>query len=244
MDVQTAVDNYERAMGHCDNIVHVHRAAGDGGVGRRTEETSVNRGTIVLAVAAWQAFVQDIAKALADQAFAELHLIQSARVLPAVIQHWKTDFDRAVYAFATPDPAKSRALWKHFGFDPRPKWTWKQGGGRGNKGVMVEPKHVDEVMEQWLRVRHAVAHGHANLPGLPVLTAVRSQRVTARAKTSPNLRLTDAIDCMRFFRSVAKITADAAAGHVQATAPAWKKDVSLALGLHISKVVTGAFAKA
>ena len=231
-------------MAHCDNLVHVHRAAGDGGVGRRTEETSVNRRTIVLAVAAWQAFVQDIAKALSDQALAELHLLQSARVLPAVVQHWKAEFDQAVHKFATPDPAKSRALWKHFGFDPRPKWTWQQRGGQGNKTVMVEPKHVDEVIEQWLRVRHAVAHGHANLPALPVLSAVRDPNASARAKTSPNLRLTDAIDCMCFFRSVARITADAAARHVQAAAPAWRKDATLALGLHISNIVTGAFAKA
>lgn len=244
MDVQTAVDNYERAMGHCDNLVHVHRAAGDGGVGRRIEETSVNRGTIVLAVAAWQAFVQDIAKALSDRALAEVHLLQSARVLPAVVQHWKTDFDQAVYKFATPDPAKSRALWKHFGFDPRPKWTWTQLGGRGNKAVTVEPKHVDEVMEQWLRVRHAVAHGHANLPALPVLSAVRNPKASAKAKASPNLRLPDAEDCMRFFRSIAKITADAAAGHVQDPMPAWEKDEKLALGLHISHVVQGAYRKA
>lgn len=202
MDVQTAVDNYERAMSHCDNIVRVHRAAGDGSVGRRIEEPSVNRGTIVLAVAAWQAFVQDVAVALRDTALAELHLISGATVLPAAMQQWKVDFDSAVHKFATPDPEKSRALWRRVGFDPRPSWTWRQLGGRGSKAVVVQPVHVDKVINQWLKVRHAVAHGHAHIDALPVLQAVRERKASASAPAAPNLRLTDVIDCMRFLRSV------------------------------------------
>jgi hypothetical protein len=66
MDMQEAVENFANAMTHCDNLINVHKAARNGGRGRRTAETSVNRGTIVLAVAAWQVFVQDAAMALRD----------------------------------------------------------------------------------------------------------------------------------------------------------------------------------
>ncbi len=72
MDIQEAVSNFCRAMEHCDNIVQVHRAAGSGARGRRSSETSVNRGTVVLAVASWQAFVQDLALALLETAMADL----------------------------------------------------------------------------------------------------------------------------------------------------------------------------
>ncbi|WP_430786841.1 hypothetical protein [Actinoplanes sp. G11-F43] len=72
MDVQQAVDNFVGALKHCENLVAVHRAAGNGGRGRRDQETSLNRGTIVMAVATWQAFVQDLALALHDAAQAEL----------------------------------------------------------------------------------------------------------------------------------------------------------------------------
>ena len=76
MDIQVAVSNFCRAMEHCDNIVQVHRAAGTGQRGRRSSETSVNRGTVVLAVASWQAFVQDLALALLESAMADLQACQ------------------------------------------------------------------------------------------------------------------------------------------------------------------------
>ena len=65
-------------------------------------------------------------------------------------------------------------------------------------------------MTQWLDVRHGVAHGHAVLPIVNVLQGVRD-RTTAEALPASNVRLSDAIDCMRFFRAVVKVTADAAA---------------------------------
>ncbi|MEU6208048.1 hypothetical protein ABZ814_31250 [Micromonospora musae] len=55
VNVQEAVDNFVKALEHCQNIIRVHRASGGSGQGRRTDETSLNRGAVVLAVATWQA---------------------------------------------------------------------------------------------------------------------------------------------------------------------------------------------
>lgn len=239
MDVQEAVNNFANAMTHCDNLIKVHKAAGDGGRGRRTMETSVNRGTIVLAVAAWQAFVQDAAQALRDEALNELKgTPPGSRMLHGAMDQWKIDFNSALEKFSTPDPEKSRALLKRVGFDPRASWTWTQGGGRGNQPVTVAPKHVDEVIRQWLRVRHDVAHGHAKIHSLPILGAVRDPNSSAAAKAAPTLRLDDAEDCVKFFRSIVKLTADAAATHLSAPQPRWEKTPTLALGVHISHIDT------
>ncbi|MFC5799312.1 hypothetical protein [Streptomyces formicae] len=234
MDIQDAVDNYVRAIEHCENLILVHRSAGNGGVGRRTTETSINRGTIVLTVAAWQAFVQDVAQALRDEALVELGKVAGARLLAYAMDQWQRDFNSALEKFSTPDAEKSRALLKRVGFDPRPSWTWVQAGGRGNQSVTVQPKHVDEVIKQWLRVRHDIAHGHMTIHSLPILTAVRDPKSSARAKATPALRLTDAIDCLGFFSSVARLTAAEAAKHLAVPAPTWETLPPLKLGLHIS----------
>ncbi|MFJ5668495.1 hypothetical protein ACIQAR_22665 [Micromonospora chalcea] len=236
MNVQGAVDNFAVSIAHCDNLSLVHRAVGHGGPGRRTTETSLNRGTIVLAVATWQAFVQDVAIALQDATLAQLATVKGAPLLADAMKQWQTDFDAALEKFSTPGPDQTKALLQRAGFNPRPSWTWTQRGGRGAGGtpVQVEPKHVDQVIKHWLRVRHDLAHGHATLTPVPVLTAVRDPKASAQTKAAPGLRLPDAEACVKFFRSVVRTTADAAAKHLGQPAPKWEKTPELALGLHIS----------
>ncbi|WP_430787186.1 hypothetical protein [Actinoplanes sp. G11-F43] len=147
---------------------------------------------------------------------------------------WTTDFNKSLELFSTPGPAQSLALWNRAGFNPRPHWTWKQRGGRGNGPVLIKPNHVEAVMQQWLRVRHDVAHGHATITAARVLGAVRDPGASAATQAAPTIRLTDAIDCMHFFRSVVKVTADAGAQYVGAAPPSWTTVPALALGLHVT----------
>lgn len=234
MDVQKAVDNFVGAFEHCQNLVEVHRAAGSGGRGRRNQETSLNRGTIVMAVATWQAFVQDLALALRDAAQTELQTVTGTSLLSGAMTQWTTDLNQTLELFSTPGPAQSLALWKRAGFTPRQQWTWTQRGGRGHGRVLVKPHHVEMVMQHWLRVRHDVAHGHATITAVPVLGAVRDPGVSAATRAAPTIRLTDAIDCMRFFRSIVKVTADAGAQYVGTAPPSWATAPALALGVHVT----------
>ena len=50
---------FDNAMTHCDNLVKIDQRAGGGRGRTRMVESSVNRAVIVLAIASWQAFVQD-----------------------------------------------------------------------------------------------------------------------------------------------------------------------------------------
>jgi hypothetical protein len=237
VSIQNAVNSFDRALQHCDNLIKVHRAAGTGARGRRSAETSVNRGTVVLALATWQAFVQDIAAALRDAV-----LIQSrsqpasSPLVAAALSHWEGEFTSAIERFSTPGPDQSRALLMRAGFDPYPSWSWTQKGGRASGSVTVQPNHVATVINQWLRVRHDVAHGHATVHPLPILTAVRDPRSSASARANPTLRLTDAIDCVAFFRSVAWLTSNAAANFGGSPVPTWPEIPPLALGLHVSNL--------
>jgi hypothetical protein len=224
-------------MQHCDNLVKVHRAAGTGTRGRRAAETSVNRGTIVLAVASWQAFVQDVANALRDAVLAQSQShAATAPLVVAALSHWNTEFISAIERFSTPGPDQSRTLLMRAGFDPYISWSWKQRGGRASGQVTVQPNDVAKVINQWLRVRHDVAHGHATVQSLPILTAVRDSGSSATARANPTLRLTDAIDCVAFFRSIAWLTGNAAANFASLPAPVWPETPPLALGLHVSNL--------
>lgn len=236
VNLQETVDNFMNATKHCDNLITVHRSVGDGGRGRRTIETSVNRGTIVLTVASWQAFVQDLALTLRDQALAESQAASSSQLVRGAMKQWETDFNAVVEKFSTPGPDQTRSLLQRVGFDPRPGWTWTQKGGQGRSPFLVEPKHVTTVINYWLRVRHDVAHGHSTISSLPILTAVRNPRSSPRSAASPTLRLTDAIDCLAFFRAVSMVTVEAAAAYLQTAVPVWDPRPKLALGLNVSQL--------
>ena len=54
-------------MEHCDNPVLVRQRPGTGQRGRRRIETSVNRAIVVIAIASWQAVVQDMTRFLLDR---------------------------------------------------------------------------------------------------------------------------------------------------------------------------------
>jgi hypothetical protein len=236
MDIQQAVTNFCRAMEHCDNIVQVHRAAGSGARGRRSSETSVNRGTVVLAVASWQAFVQDLALAFLETAMADLRAAGPTGLLAAAMDQWCTDFKGAIEKFSTPGVDQTRALLGRAGFDPRPSWTWNQRGGRGQGTLVVKPGDVSKVVDQWLRIRHDIAHGHSTFHPLPVLTAVRDPRSSVKVRQAPNLRLDDAIDCMAFFRSIVRLTAQSAASHIAVLSPTWSSLPVLALGVNVAAI--------
>ncbi|KQQ65687.1 hypothetical protein ASF63_10015 [Microbacterium sp. Leaf320] len=72
---------------------------------------------------------------------------------------------------------------------------------------------VDARLNEWLLLRHAVAHGHDELPVVQALEAVRLDGVTS----NPTIRLTDAEQCVAFLRRIVRRTATGAAAHLGTT---------------------------
>nr|WP_212999888.1 hypothetical protein [Actinoplanes consettensis] len=191
-----------------------------------------------MAIAGWQAFVQDIAKALRDAVKSELMVANTAvnttSTLPnflhlttKAIDHWDRQFELSLNRYSTPGKSETRDLLKWFGFDPTPDWRWSQTGGRGSSPFQVTSDHACDVLSQWLEVRHAVAHGHADFSRrgkgisghrkMVVLSAVRDTNTLG----PPGLRLRDAEACVRFLSALARLTADSAADHIGAPKPGW-----------------------
>jgi len=144
MDLATAAENFKRSIVHCDNLVTVHRRAGTGDRGRRTEEVSINRAVVVIAVATWQAAIQDMTLACLDMSSpkASTESYPAYRVIGGRVR-------KEVGDFATPNAENARRLFQGVGFDPRGSWTWKTYGGRGVGPVTVRPDEVETKLNEW-----------------------------------------------------------------------------------------------
>jgi hypothetical protein len=148
-------------------------------------------------------------------------------LITKAIDHWEYQFNLALERYSTPGKSETRDLLKWFGFDPTSDWKWNQNGGRGSSPFQVTSYHACDVLGQWLEIRHAVAHGHANFgrkakgisghKKMVVLAAVRDNNT----KGQPGLRLSDAEACVRFLSALARLTADAASDHLGKTKPTW-----------------------
>lgn len=213
MDLVEAAENFRRATRHCDNLIAVHRGHGGPGQGRRDEEVSINRAVVVLAVASWQAVVQDYALACVDLSAPGPGSPLSSATYAVLAGRVRKE----VGDFATPNAENTRKLLLGAGFDPRPFWTWTQRGGQARGMQTWSPADADRRINEWLQVRHAIAHGHAELPQVPALQAVRLQ--PNNPSTNPTLRLVDAEQCLAFFRRLARLTGAGLASHLGIAPP-------------------------
>lgn len=216
MNLQEAKTRFDRAMGYCDDIIAVHRGHGGGERGLRTLETSLNRAVVVLAAAAWQTAVQDLTMSALDH-----HQPAGGMGVGPLL---RGQVQQQIAGFSTPNAENSRALMKLVDFDPFPLWTWTQHGGRATGMVTITSSEASTGINEWLRLRHDIAHGHPTLSVVSVLEGVRQAVSTfltanpnAQRKAAldhlkatgfqPSLRLKDAERCVGHFRRLATISA-------------------------------------
>jgi hypothetical protein len=213
VDLVEATENFARATQHCVNLITVHRGHGGPARGRRAPEVSLNRAVVVLTVASWQSVIQDFTRAAVELSTPASGGPVSRATYSALTGH----VSQQISAFATPNWENVRKLMQGAGFDPRPHWTWTQLGGQGVGTVTWTPTMASNRINEWLQVRHAIAHGHDELPQVPALQAVRLNQ--ANPPADPRVRLVDAEQCLAFFRRLARITGASLAAHLGVPAP-------------------------
>jgi hypothetical protein len=215
MDIATVAENFVRAMSHCDNLITVHKNHGGTGAGRRREETSLNRAVIVIAVASWQSFVQDAATSLAwlgqppaGSGNTNFYLLVKGRV------------NKEIDSLNTPNANNSRRLLRGAGYDPFPSWTW-QVATRGRGSRTTTSHENSDKLDQWLKIRHAIAHGDRLLPPCLVLESVRQGKHQSPAGAA--LHRADAEDCVEHIRLLVESSGAGMAAHLGLTnASTWR----------------------
>lgn len=199
-----AVSVLDRSLVDAENLLKIHEALGTGR-GRRIEEVSLNRATVVLAIAAWQAFVERLVEIL-------LRMLEPKRQWydgePNRLLAATTDFHRLkgrvtdqLGRFSTPNAENTRNLLKTLGYDPRPNWRFRAGN------TQYTPEDASATLGHWIRVRNHVAHGNPELPEVPVI----SRTVV---KGTPTIHKADAKRCIRFVQELGRATETDAASRL------------------------------
>jgi hypothetical protein len=149
----------------------------------------------VLTVAAWQAWVETyVSTAL------------TAITEPPANRSEDTDYrrllsatgpliglaDREIDRFSTPDSGEVCRLLRLLGDDPRQRWSSTGNAVRGNHDDVVSR------LNGWVKVRHAIAHGHRHLPPVGVLGRTKGGH--------GSLTHRHAAQCAAFFRELAFAT--------------------------------------
>ena len=225
---QDAADRYRVGIAHAHNVVQAHRASGGPGRGRRTAEVSLNRAIVLMAVASWQALIEDLVLA----AFQHTTGVTNQGRINKVRDEVKK--------FATPDAAKSRRLIKDNidGLDILPAWQWSKHGGQGLGLLVTGPHEAAAQLEAWLRIRHAVAHGARNLfEGFvepftsPPIAGASTTATDLRPYVSKNYRqggtatlgLTDARQCLTFFNNLSDATGNTLTAQLKQPKLVWRQ---------------------
>jgi hypothetical protein len=190
-ETQRAEAEFTSAIRDPVNLIWIHQNS-QTGRGRRHRQPTLSRAAVVLAAAAWQAYVQDTTEAILQdlavptghQGYALYSLVRAAT-------------QTALGRFNTPNAHNTLALFSNVGFDPSSCWAFRIGVPTR----VYTTQRVSNEIDGWLQVRHSIAHGFA----LPA-----SNLVTGRPSGGPSLHRADAERCIEFFERLVSVTAAAA----------------------------------
>jgi hypothetical protein len=187
--------DFAELMSSVDQLIAIH-ARIQSGRGRRHRQEAIHRAGVVLTVAAWQTYVEKVAMEALASIERKIQVDDAGQPTPA----WA----RASFKFRKPAVAKHvgdlntpnsqnvlRVFDWSFGFDARPHWIWDSPRRRWG------PTEFCSRTDEWLRIRHSIAHGN-NLPtNLPWIK---------NAGGTPRLTLSLLQECERHFRELVRRT--------------------------------------
>jgi hypothetical protein len=199
-----AKDHFETTAQGARDLIAIHKKLNPK-AGRRGPELSLNRASVVLTVAAWQTYVEQLTLAILG-GMAPPASDPTAGVYQLLAASVKADVKR----LNVPDVRKALDLWTAVNFDPTPAWSftfsWElQGRSTGNppmKRVALNAQQVRQELESWVTIRHKIAHGDR----LPDEARYRAF-ITGKLKGEPRLTRRDASRCLSFFERVVEVTA-------------------------------------
>lgn len=194
-----ALESFEESMDYVEQLIDIHSQV-QTGKGRRHRKEAIHRAGVVLIVAAWQAYVEKLAKEALEQIDTKLNDPTNPSWVKASFTFRKPSIRKSIGDLNTPNSQNVQRLflWS-FGFDPKPHWIYRVAGRNWNSQTFCD--RTDE----WLRIRHTIAHGN----GLPQnLVWLKNDAGT------PRLNLNLLRECERHFRKLAETTDFAMSQHL------------------------------
>lgn len=195
---------FEGLLKSVDQIIAIHRKL-QTGAGRRYEQEALHHAGVVMTVAAWQAYIEKVSHETLDWIEALVLFDDGGSKAPtwarSTFYMRKPAVAQAIGALNTPNSDNVRKLLKtSFGYDPFSDWTWNAGLRSWTSAQFCERTN------QWLRVRHTIAHG-VQLPNN--ISWINGTNGAAR------LNLTLLLDCRRHFEKLVELTDAGLARHLR-----------------------------
>ena len=197
-----ALEAFDGLMQSVEDLIGAHERI-QTGRGRRHGQEALHRAGVVLTIAAWQSYVEKVS----IEALNRIESIYSQPNENRNIPSWavsafyfrKPSVTKSVGDLNTPNSQNVIRLFDwSFGFNPKPFWIWDEPRRKW------DPQFMCDRTDQWLRIRHNIAHGNA-LPN-------NLQWIKNNAGT-PRLNLTLLKECKRHFTRLSKLT-DSAFGQI------------------------------
>lgn len=191
-----AMLHFDQAIKEAENLLSIYEAV-RGGRGRRYQEVSLNRAAVVFAIAAWQTFIEEDVKSRLRRMEPDASRYGSPTDIKylSARAEWRVVNARVldvVQRFSSPTAENSRQVYLSVGHDPFQSWSWTVGQHS------TTPAEASTRLNEWVTVRHAIAHGSNTLPEVGVLARTASGR--------PTLRKKNAEGCVSFVRRLAETT--------------------------------------
>ncbi|MFT8806201.1 MAG: HEPN domain-containing protein [Acetobacter aceti] len=146
-----------------DQLINIHRNLRSGR-GRRYEQDALYKAGVVMIVACWQAYIENITQEALNIIERSINNPQALPPTWAVqiFNSKKSEIRNAIKKFNTPDDVRVRDLLSNsFDFNPWLNWAWRSGPRQWTE------KQTRSRTNQWLQVRHSVAHGFSLPSDIP-----------------------------------------------------------------------------
>ena len=190
----STLDAFAGLMDSVDQLIEIHGQV-QTGQGRRHRKEAIHRAGVVIIVAAWQAYVEKLGLECLEIIEQKLDEPNNPSWVKASFKFRKPAILKTIGDLNTPNSQNVQRLFDwSFGFDPKPHWAWN------SHGRVWAPQFFCDRTDQWLRIRHTIAHGNV-LPNN--LTWIKGPNGQAR------LTLNLLRECERHFWKLATLTDDA-----------------------------------
>jgi hypothetical protein len=162
---RVAQDQFHVRMKDVEGLLAIHREVCDSSFTPLPRASALNRSVVVIAVSAWQAYVEGVTthhlrqmKAWGDVDDGRVYRSMSAsRDALLELGH------EQVRRFSSPNAEQSMRLLRLVGIDAKSAWNFRVG--RRHVGFSEARAELNE----WVKVRHHIAHAAAELPPVGVL---------------------------------------------------------------------------
>jgi hypothetical protein len=192
---------------YVDQLIDIHGKLKKG-KGRRHHQEALHRAGVVLTIAAWESYVEEVLREAYDVIMTNGLAVSgtTTATIPAWAQHLfklrATDLGHHLKQFNTPNAQNVRRLMEEWlGLDPTASWQWNSKGPGENWNAETCRKQLD----LWLRIRHGVAHGGGLPKDIPWL----------QGSKGPRLVLYHMKDCKHTLMHLVRLTDEAIENHLK-----------------------------